>query len=62
MNTTRYNLEVTLGEDTYRPVISVADNGTWTIDGHEAVRDRVGPDAYAEWLCDAWHIIRKTGA
>ncbi len=58
MNTTSYNITVTLGDKTYTPTMHIADNGRWKITGHGSLQSDLTKDQYADWLCDLWADLR----
>lgn len=53
-NTTIYRMSVTVKGETFQPIISIADNGIWTIANHEAFEKHVGTALFKEWLVDFW--------
>jgi hypothetical protein len=53
-NTSVVTLSVNVGGETFAPVISIADNGIWSIANHEGLKARVGADLFNEWLTDFW--------
>ena len=56
-NTSIYNLEVTIGSKTINPVLSLADNGRWSIND-DGLKAMIGESQFREWLTDVWSSIR----
>lgn len=61
-NTTVVTLTVesSLG-DIYTPRLLVADNGTWTLEGHEALRAAMSPEDWLAWQVDLWALPEVRG-